>query len=166
MNNNAISPNTFLKAFYSETVLVKAKAAFDGFYLENNTQIKSIVGVYKWHDTGFLVHSPIILPEYTKKAIVRVMVAPGIIAPKHVAFCNMNAVNGTEYTYVLEEPPATYGFTLSAGVKGFALLEGTEIEVTGVAEIRKLLFFNNLTNGATLYNADPINFLLNITLFK
>ena len=166
MNNSAINPNSFLKAFYSETVLVKAKAAFDGFYLENNAQIKSIVGVYKWHDTACLVHSPIMLPENTKKAIVRVMVAPGVIAPKHVAFCNMNAVNGSEYTYVLEEPPATYSFTLSPGIKGIALLEGTEIEVTGIAEIRKLLFFNNLTNVATLYNADPINFLLNITLYK
>lgn len=162
ITNNSINPNSFLKAFYSETVLVNNTAVFNA----KHNGIESIVGVFPWYDAECTTHTPIELPNYTKKALIRVMVREAAIAPKHPAFVSMDGKVSFDY-----DDDVPYVLNHSANPKSMPLLEGSEIEVYGINEIKKLMFFNNRTftpevGSPIVYNETPIKFLLNITLFK
>lgn len=163
ITNSSQNPNSFLKAFYSETLLVNGTAVFNA---EHNG-VKSIIGVFPWYDTAFATHTPIVLPAHTKKALIRVMVREGEVAPKHPAFVSMDGLNIFDF-----DDDVPYVLNHSANPKCMPLLEGSEIEVYGINEIRKLMFFNNRTyvpaggGSPIIYNETPVNFLLNITLFK
>lgn len=158
ITNSALNPNAFLKAFYTDTVLVKDNVLFNGVQYDPITNVPStiIANVYDWYDTAFVTGKSIVLPAYTKKALLRVLVPEGVIAPKYIAFANLHGAP----------------FLLDALVdpKKMALLEGSEIEIYGFNEIKKLILFNNRSNVVggvtTLHNATPIAFLLNITLYK
>jgi hypothetical protein len=169
MTNNSINPNNNLEPFYSNVVLVKDVAIFGGSkyptYSDATNGIVAIVGVFDLMDNT--IHTPIILPKNTKKASIRVLVNEGVIAPKFPAFVNMNGKIPFDFDY--GDPP--YNLATVSNPESIALLEGSELEIYGIENIRKLMFFNNRViisgSGAIIkYNTTPVPFLLNITLFK
>lgn len=169
MTNQSTNPNNYLTPFYTNTVLVKEVSIFGGsksnVYSNDTDRIISIVGVFDVLDND--LHIPIPLPKNTKKASVRVLVKEGILAPKFPAFVNLDGSIPFDFDY--GDPP--YNLATVANPKSIALLDGSEIDVFGIENIKKLMFFNNRTMvtgaGATVkFNASPIPFLLNITLFK
>ena len=171
MTNSATEPNNFLKAFYWETFLINGACLFGAQSITADSAgkiVPAIIGTYNWWDTTFATHKPIQLPEHTKKALLRVMVPEGTIAPKHPAFLSMDGSSAFEYE---DNGDGTYINNMSTNPKATALLDGSEIEIFGIDEIRKIIVINQLQitkpdTSIVKYNADPINFYLNITLFK
>lgn len=163
MTNQSNNPNSFLEPFYNETLLINGAAIFGA----KINGIPTIIGTFGWYDVNFEKHTPVELPINTKKAVVRVMVQPNTIAPKHPVFVCLDG--NVPYDYDNDSP---YVLNYPSDPKAMPLLDGSEIEVFGYENIKKLMFFNNRSVGSSLdgteikYNANPINFLLNISLFK
>lgn len=172
MTNSSLDPNKHLKVFYSELLLINGAAIFVGESVKLvplGASVPAIVGVTKWWDSGLASHNPVALPKHTKKAHIRVIVPPGVIAPKHPVFL-VNDYNKTDYD-LDENEDGSITLNFSTDRKGIALFDGSEIEVFGYDEIRKLAFLSNLEHvipGPTTlkFNATPVNVYLNITLYK
>lgn len=158
MTNESIDPNKYLKAFYSNMALCNG-LAFIG---------PQTVNTYPWWDTGFTTHTQIDIPKHTKKAVFRVIIPEGTIAPKYPVFVSLDGLTTSDISF--NNDGSIDVISVSSDPSAIALLDGSEIEVYGYKEIIKTIFFNNRVKvGAPTqpsFNANPINFLLNITLYK
>lgn len=139
MTNSALNPNSFLKAHFTDTFLCNGSARFDDV---NNGQ--SIVsGLFSKLDTDFENPTELVIPNFIKRANLRVFNPEFVPYPdKFIAGYNLT---GTIYGSGSLNPR-------------LLLLDGSEIEVYGVAEIRKIILFPNIPAQ------NP--FLLSIAFFK
>jgi len=166
LNNN---PNSFLKVSYNEIVRVRGVCLFDGEKAANGE--RGTIGLYEWYDTTFLKHKIIPIPSNTKKALIKVIVPEGVVAPKYPAFYGFLNGTGLDYDYEPPFPPSlpTGNYVLNIGIARRPLMDGEEIEVWGIDEIRKLTFSNNIIDtpaSPKIFNIAPVVFLLGITLYK
>ena len=158
MTNQSNNPNSFLEVYYSNTVLIQNGVVFGANETDENLVNHSVVSpVFAWHDEIFDQPLNVKLLSNTKKVSVRVFAKESVIAPKFIAFASL--VDQLYLTDVNE-----------ANDRSIALLDGSELEIFGYDEIRKLVLYNNRYNitglDTKLFNDSPIPFYLNITLFK
>lgn len=159
MTNQSNNPNSFLEVFYSNTVVVNDWVNFGDDYTGNDLIMRSVISpVFYWFDEIFSQPLNIDIPSNTKKAVVRVFAKEGVIAPKFIAFATLDDGLFSDVNAINNE-------------RSIALLDGSELEIFGYDEIRKLQLYNNRQNinaplDVKLFNENPIPFYLNITLFK
>lgn len=140
MTNESLNPNSFLKAHFTDTYLCNGNVKFNDVF-ENVAN--NITGIFGKNDTSFVTPLGLKIPNFIKRINLRVF-SPSYIAypDKFVAHYNLT---GTLYG------------TPSLTPRLF-LLDGSEIEVYGIVEIRKIILMtNNVTDNP---------YLLNISLFK
>lgn len=140
MTNSAINPNAYLKVFLTNTFLCNGTVLFDeGF----NDELHQITGLYGKNDTGFVTPISVALPDTIKRINLRVFApATSVYTTKFIAHYNLTKEN--------------YG-TPTLTPRCF-LLDGSEIEVYGINEIRKIVMMQN--------NFDPQPYYLGISLYK
>jgi len=138
IENVTIAPNGFLSAYSTDTYLVDGNVNFGD--IDNGQDV--ITGLYRHDDNLFANPIKLTLAGTTKKVLVRVFSPDGLPPVKFVAHANFEGV--------------LYG-NPSANPRLF-LLDGDEIEIYGLPEIKKIrLMPDNI-------NTQP--FLVSISLFN
>lgn len=140
ITNSALNPNAFLKAFFTDTFLCNGTVLFD----QTLSGVPHLInGLYGKNDTAFATPKTVSLPNTTKRINLRVFAPPtSVYTSNFIAHYNLTGTN--------------YG-TPSLTPRCF-LLDGSEIEIYGIAEMRKIVVLQN--------NFDPQPFYLSISLYK